>query len=245
MAFQDLARGGKGRSIAVKPSLPSGAVPACQTPTILARIGRPPASTSEERRRQAMDAAEQVFLARGFHRTTMADIARSAGMSKKTIYLVFTSKEELLDAVLTRRFAAVTGPVDDADDGRPPASVLHRLLGQIARFALSAEEIAFLRLLIADAICGDTVAQALDRQGPFLGRTTLAQWLARQAAAGALTIGDPNEAAELLVGMVLGELHVRLLMNLTGPPDEAVIDARVTRAVALFLHAVSAIGPTP
>jgi AcrR family transcriptional regulator len=47
--------------------------------------------------------AERIFLATGFSRVLMDDLARELGMSKKTLYSHFGSKEELLRAVLVRR----------------------------------------------------------------------------------------------------------------------------------------------
>lgn len=200
------------------------------------RPGRPRGTTDEDRRQQATDAAERVFLQNGYHRTTVADIARSACMSKKTIYQVFGSKEDLLDAVLSRRLAALTRPLDASDDDQPMETVLARLVTQIFRFVVSPEELAFTRLMVADSALGDAVIEVMDRKGLFAGRTTLAQWLARQAANGTLDIDEPNAAAEMLVGMVLGELHIRLLIKTIHLPNEEEVARRVARAVALFLN---------
>jgi AcrR family transcriptional regulator len=203
----------------------------------MGRAGRKRVATDDDRRRQAMDAAEAMFLANGYHGTTVATIARSASMSKKTIYQVFGSKEDLMDAVLTRRLATLTRPLDAADDNRPPEQVLTALLLQFARFVLAPDEIAFVRLLIADVIVGDELAQLLSRKHFLIGRTTLAQWLARQAELGKLCDETPEAAAEMLVGMVLGDLHSRLLLRLASTPSEAAVEQRVARAVALFLGA--------
>jgi len=202
-----------------------------------AGAGRKRVATDADRRRQAMDAAEAMFFANGYHRTTMATIARSASMSKKTIYQVFGSKEDLMDAVLTRRLAMLTRPLDAADDDRPPEQVLTALLLQLTRFVLAPDEIAFVRLLIADATPGDELAHLLNRKHFLIGRTTLAQWLARQAELGMLCGEAPEAAAEMLVGMVLGDLHTRLLLRLASPPSDAVIEQRVARAVSVFLGA--------
>ena len=42
----------------------------------------------------------EVFLRSGFSRVLMDDLARELGMSKKTVYSHFASKEDLLRAVL-------------------------------------------------------------------------------------------------------------------------------------------------
>ena len=47
--------------------------------------------------------AERIFFLSGFSRVLMDDLARELGMSKKTLYSHFASKEELLRAVLVHR----------------------------------------------------------------------------------------------------------------------------------------------
>jgi len=54
------------------------------------------------RRKQILDAATQVFAEKGFHRATIKDIARVAGIADGTIYTYFASKDEVLLAVLDR-----------------------------------------------------------------------------------------------------------------------------------------------
>jgi len=221
----------------MEPSRVMDAALGCMEFEALGRRGRKAAMTEDERRRKAIDAAERIFLARGFHGSTMAEVACAAGMSKKTIYQLFASKDEVLEAVLARRLASLTHRVDEADDDRPVEQVLCCLLRKIVRFVFTPEELAFTRLLIADSMQSDEVVDVAIEKGTFIGRTTLAQWLARQASRGVLRIGDANEGAEMLVGMALGELHVRSLMKTISPVSDAVVEQRVTRAVNLFLRA--------
>jgi AcrR family transcriptional regulator len=54
------------------------------------------------RRKQILDAATQVFAEKGFHRATIKDIARVAGIADGTIYTYFTSKTEVLLGILNR-----------------------------------------------------------------------------------------------------------------------------------------------
>jgi len=49
----------------------------------------------EVRRQQILSASKQLFADRGFHQTTMEDIANAAELSPGTIYLYFKSKDEL------------------------------------------------------------------------------------------------------------------------------------------------------
>src|SRR6187455_782508 len=73
----------------------------------------------EERPRQIIDAALEVFGERGLAGARLEDIARRAGVSKGTIYLYFSNKEELFREVVRavvvdrlREAAANTGTGD-------------------------------------------------------------------------------------------------------------------------------------
>lgn len=52
-----------------------------------------------ELRQRILDAAKEHFFANGFSKMTMEDFAHGMGMSKKTIYKFFTSKEELVKEI--------------------------------------------------------------------------------------------------------------------------------------------------
>ena len=47
-----------------------------------------------------MDGAREMFLAQGFDAASMGEIARSAGVSKGTLYVYFNSKEQLFQAIV-------------------------------------------------------------------------------------------------------------------------------------------------
>jgi AcrR family transcriptional regulator len=54
----------------------------------------------EARRAQLIDVAASVFLANGFDKTSMDQVANAAGVSRLIVYRIFASKEELYRAVL-------------------------------------------------------------------------------------------------------------------------------------------------
>jgi AcrR family transcriptional regulator len=59
-----------------------------------------PRSTPETRLEDLIDAATRVFIAQGYRRTQMADVAEALGVAKGTLYLCVESKEALFDAAL-------------------------------------------------------------------------------------------------------------------------------------------------
>ena len=72
-----------------------------------------------QRREHILEAAERCFARAGFHRTTMQDICKEAGVSPGALYIYFDSKEALIEGIaerdrteFQRRFEAVAEAPD-------------------------------------------------------------------------------------------------------------------------------------
>ncbi|HJU27638.1 MAG TPA: TetR/AcrR family transcriptional regulator [Candidatus Binataceae bacterium] len=68
----------------------------------------------DNRRVQLLDAAAALFAERGFHATSMRDIAKAVDMLSGSIYYHFESKEDMLLAVYTEAATRVAERVDRA-----------------------------------------------------------------------------------------------------------------------------------
>jgi AcrR family transcriptional regulator len=75
-------------------------------------------------------AARAHFLQHGFRTVTMDDLAREMGMSKKTLYVHFKGKRELLQAVMETKFDQFQRDMGGIHSEEPAAfsDTLHRLL---------------------------------------------------------------------------------------------------------------------
>jgi AcrR family transcriptional regulator len=71
----------------------------------------------DNRRVQLLDAAAALFAERGFHATSMRDIAKAVDMLSGSIYYHFESKEDMLLAVYTEAATRVAERVDQAIAG--------------------------------------------------------------------------------------------------------------------------------
>jgi AcrR family transcriptional regulator len=78
-----------------------------------ARSARLPRSA---RRRQLLGAAQEVFVAQGYHAAAMDDIADRAGVSKPVLYQHFPGKLDLYLALLEEHAEAMVAAVRDALD---------------------------------------------------------------------------------------------------------------------------------
>ncbi len=191
----------------------------------------------DERRQKLIAAAAELFLSKGYHATTVEDVARCAGMSKKTVYQVFSGKSGLFDALLTDWFAPYTVPIDS--DGRPPRDVLIEVLSRQVNFALTERQVSMTRLLIAETSCSEELVSALERQGLGRGKGALEQWLAAQAALGLLKIDDAEEAASMLFFTAAGDFLIGLLLRIRARPTVEEVAARVKQTVAMFVKEFS------
>jgi AcrR family transcriptional regulator len=102
---------------------------------------------------EILEAALECFGERGFAACRLDDIARRAGVTKGTIYLYFTNKEELFKAVIRQalvlRLAAGEQLVASLD--LPAPVQLERLLLTLADIILSPTIGAIPKLIIAEA----------------------------------------------------------------------------------------------
>ena len=72
-------------------------------------------SRSRDQKREAvLKTAAQLFCVQGFHKTTLADIARRLHITKPAIYHYFASKDEILVACVREALAAVEGEFEIA-----------------------------------------------------------------------------------------------------------------------------------
>lgn len=70
----------------------------------------------DARKREILQAAVRCFAERGFHGTTMQDVADEAGLSKGALYRYVESKDDLVEALARERTAPEPGELAGAAD---------------------------------------------------------------------------------------------------------------------------------
>jgi AcrR family transcriptional regulator len=198
--------------------------------------GRPKPISEDERRGRLIQAAEDVFLERGYGLATMDDVSRRAGMSKKTIYQLFSTKQALFAALIAQYTEHLMTPIKSDDGTRGPRAVLEDFLRQLARFVLSPRQVAMHRLVISEALRTPELAQSFCREAMDQGKCTLVEWFERQRQRGLINVEDAEEAASMLCGFVISEPQMRLLYGRDEPPTWAMIDQRVQRGLDVFFR---------
>ena len=146
-----------------------------------------------ERRRQLLDAALEVFVARGYHATAMDEIAERAGVSKPVLYQHFPGKLELYLALLDESVDTLVDTVRGALRSNPdPKQRVAATFG--AYFEYVGGEGQAYRLVFESDLSNETAVRArLDRVQRECA--AMVSQIVREDA------GLSEDEAHLLVGM--------------------------------------------
>ncbi len=213
-----------------------GSLPACR--------GRRP---DPGKREAILAAAVRLFLAHGYG-VSVETIAAEAGVSKQTIYNLFSTKERLFGAVVADHSRIVVAAIENAADDADPRAVLTAVAHELLHL-LTGERVAKIYRMLMSAVIesggkSELPAQFYDN-GPARGTRQLAAYLARQEQLGRLAVPDPAQAAECFFGMLNGHILIRNMMGLQSRWDEDALRRRAETCVAAFLetHRVTAADP--
>jgi AcrR family transcriptional regulator len=188
-------------------------------------------------RQRILDAAFALFMERGFAETSTLEIATRARVSKRELYALVGSKQEMLAACISERAGRLQMPADlpAPHDRETLARVLTTYGTQLLREVSDPAVIAVFRLAIAEAVRAPDVARALNALGIESSRAVLREVMNRARSAGLLG-GEPAEMAEHFVGLLWGNLMMNLLLRTADRPSLREIARRANDATAGLLQ---------
>ena len=185
-------------------------------------------------REAIVDAAERLFLERGFGTVSMDDLAEGAGVARRTLYNQFASKEEIFREMLLR----VSSQLEDA---LPPGietqgnveEVLHLIARAILDLHARPGYLGFLRMVVADSRQFPWIAEAFAAiMEPQMDR--LMRLLAHLTEVGILECRNPLLAAHQFMG-VLNEFFLwPWMMGREGMP--VATEEVVEETIRMFLQ---------
>jgi AcrR family transcriptional regulator len=114
------------------------------------RPGRPPKDQAGDVKARILDAAQRIFLKRGYQSASLDEIAETAPVSKPTIYAHFPGKEALFEAVVARVIEGLTDFEAFAPKGRSVQDKLASLGIEVVERFID-ETIGITRATIAEA----------------------------------------------------------------------------------------------
>lgn len=190
------------------------------------------------KRQAILDAATEIFLARGFAGASMDAVAEAAGVSKVTVYAHFADKDDLFSAMIRARCEAYNRPERFAVYGDlAPRAALVEMGRSFLALLLDPEVLRLYRVISAEAASRPKVAELFYAAGPERAIELFTDYFRRAIARGHFAKADPEAIADDFLALLKGKLHFRATLNLGPRPRRAQIDAHVEHAVDVTLRA--------
>lgn len=159
----------------------------------------------EERKLELIDAAERLFMERGYEATAVSDIVQEVGVAQGTFYYYFPSKEEILEAIIEKDMAALE---DDArmimqDHELDPAAKINAMVNSIIGISSSRKEIMDYLHKESNAVMHEKMERHLiERLVPLM-----AEVVSDGAQEGRFDVEHPTETVEFLLASMVYFFH--------------------------------------
>jgi AcrR family transcriptional regulator len=212
--------------------------------TKVAKRGLKPVPSGDDAgdvRGRILGAAFAAFTERGFAETSTLEIATGARASKRELYALFGSKQEMLIACISERAKRLKMPADlpELHDRDTLRRTLSMFGAQLLRETSDPTVIAMFRLAISEAVRAPEVGRMLNDIGIETSRAALRELMNRACAAGLLA-GAPAELADHFAGLLWGNRMLGLLLDTAARPNARDIAGRAEAATDAFLRAYPA-----
>jgi AcrR family transcriptional regulator len=179
-----------------------------------------PAPSTRDR---ILEAVDRLFYRQGIRAVGVDAIAADLGISKKTLYRLFPSKDDLILAYLNGRFRPLP-----ANSNKPPAEQILANFDWIARSMSSAKDFRGCAFLNAIAELGDEDGEARDLAISYKESRRL--WYRQLLTQ--LDVDDPDTLATQLALLIDGAYAAMLVRK-----DPAMMQAAIAAARILLKNA--------
>lgn len=193
-----------------------------------------PRVKTEQKRRQILEGAAEVFSKRGYHGTNVSHVADHLHLGLGTFYRYFSSKLEVFEAVIDEMMGEVTAVL--ADESPTSSHTLAEYRTQVERlgrklFAAFQENRSLAQLLFVEAPgISPEVNEKLAQMNAFFGVATAA-YLENGVAKGFLRQGLDTEITALAINALIFE-GVR---HLSAPKADPATLERWLKAISALL----------
>lgn len=165
---------------------------------------------------QVIEGARQVFLNDGFEGASVDDIAKTAGVSKATLYSYFPDKRHLFMEVAKaecQRQAQIS--MEMIDDSASADLVLGSIASQFIEFITSDFGQRIFRICVGEADRFPELGREFYESGPKLIQNRVVTFLKCACARGELVIEDHLLAADQFAELCKADLFPRMVFNIS------------------------------
>ena len=204
----------------------------------------PKAALMSRKRAMIVDAALRAFLENGYAESSVNRIAEEAGVSIKTLYRHFESKDDLFSAVMEAAcstsgtqpssVAALAGTDEPAWFSEPPPVALPIAGNEYLRHALSEEQLALYRVVTRDAPRFPELARRYREQVTGTRDALFTSYLERWLPVTGWKVKDMSRAAATFAALLKATLFDEALFGVTSPSDAEIASCASNAAIHLL-----------
>jgi len=159
----------------------------------------------DSRPREIVEAALDAFAEKGFAATRLEDVAKSAGISKGTLYLYFDDKEDLFKAVIQQALIPNIASAEErlTDTTGSTQELLHRVVGHFVSAVAGSKLGVIPKLVISEAHNFPDITKFYADEVIARGLKIVRAIILRGIERGEIRAIDPEVAAPILIGPLL------------------------------------------
>ena len=183
------------------------------------KVGRPVSNTPEQLLERLIQAAVDILNEQAADADfSVAQVAQRAKVSKKTVYTVVTSKEELIAHVIRHGAQVATTMLDmPVADQAGARDVLASFLKEWMSFACGPQAVGIYVMAIRERSRYPAIGAAYYRSRNEHGLQQLAAWLKRMQGKQFCPVDDPVMTADLVLTMASAERQRVLALGMDEP----------------------------
>ena len=189
------------------------------------------------KRRQIVDGARRVFMNLGFDGASMGEIARAAGVSKGTLYVYFTDKNRLFEAIVEQETLEQGEAAFDFDLDGSVETTLRQFGQAYIQVLCRPGGGSAMRTVMAIAERMPDVGRRFYENVLTLKMKRLAAYLEAKVASGELAIPDCNLAANQFMEICKATLFLPYIFQAAPAPSSDDMTRVVDSGVRMFLAA--------
>ena len=195
-----------------------------------------PEGHDKEKRRQILEGAREVFRAKGYEGASMDGIAKAAGVSKGTLYVYFTNKDELFAELITEEKQELAAALDafQPSDGS--------FRENLRAFAISFNELltgeshmSTIRMVVGAVDKFPAVGAIFFKAGAERGTTRLTEVFGQAVEDGRLRPCDPAVAAQHFLALCTAEVMKKSMFGCQLRPTPEGVEKIVDNGLEVFM----------
>jgi AcrR family transcriptional regulator len=182
--------------------------------------------------------ARSVFMACGYGDANMDEVARTAKVSKATVYSYFPDKQSLfIEVVKAECEHMAEHAMEEIDQSKDIRQVLNKAAGYMVNFFLSEFSQRMFRICVAEADRIPELGRQFYENGPMMGRQHIAEYLRKAAEAGEVEIHDFELAADQFAELCKATLWPQAVFGIRSEFNDDEKQRVVSAAVETFCQA--------